>query len=320
MINIKDCILSSDDLLINAVEKLQSSFLDIILVVDTKDNLKGVITDGDIRKSILQGASSDELISKHMNKNPIVLDSMDLKKAFELSYETNLSSIPVIIENKLVSLFVRHFKTFITYEDSFVTQEKIDDSTIALIMAGGEGKRLRPYTKKIPKSLAKIGNTTLIERNIKILSQTGIKEVYIAVNYLSEKIIDRLGNGEKFNINIFYIEEKEKLGTAGPINYLKDGVISTNNNLDIKSIEEKPIKEYWCAAGIYLFTYKLLMQMLPDEISYLDMPDFIDNYLKNASNIKAFPLMPNFERWFDVANIHDLEEINNQDWPHTSEK
>ena len=366
MINIKDCILRSDDLLIDAVEKLQSSFLDIILVVDTKDSLKGVITDGDIRKSILQGASIDELISNHMNKNPIVLDLMDLKKAFELSYETNLSSIPVIIQNKLVSLFVREFKTFITYEDSFVSQEKIDDSTIALIMAGGEGKRLRPYTKKIPKSLAKIGNTTLIERNIKILSQTGIKEVYVAVNYLSEKIIDRLGNGEKFNINIFYIEEKEKLGTAGPINYLKDkkfknlivlnadivcnleykklcnfhiknkndltvvctknympinyGVISTNNKLEIKNIEEKPIKEYWCAAGIYLFTYKLLMQMLPDEISYLDMPDFINDYLKYSSNIKAFPLMPNFERWFDVANVHDLEEINNQDWPHTTEK
>ncbi len=366
MLNISDYFLSSDSTLIEAVEKLNSSIIDIILVVDDKENLLGVITDGDIRKAILLGYSHDEKITKHMNSSPVILTNTDLKEAFALSYATNLSSIPVIKDNKIIGLFIRHFKNFITHEESQISQEKIDKSTVALIMAGGEGKRLRPYTENIPKSLAKIGNTTLIERNIQILAQSGIQKVYIAVNYLSDQIINKLGDGSKFGIEISYLKEKEKLGTAGPINLIRSknfkhlivlnadivcnlqytkldifhsnqkndltvvcsknyipidyGVISANSEFEITGIKEKPIKEFWCAAGIYIFSKNALFDSLSKKNSYVDMPDLITSFLKNGYKTKAFPLMPIHEKWFDVADINDLKQINTQDWPQDYKK
>ena len=365
MLDLKECILSPKAFFVDAIKKLDSSSLDIVLIIDN-GVLLGVLTDGDIRKAVLLGAFNNDKITKHMNISPVTLDSIDLKKAFDISYETNLSSIPVVEERKLIALYSRNLKDFITFERPLVSQEKIDDSIIALIMAGGEGKRLRPYTDKIPKSLAKVGDTTLIERNLDLLCLAGIKKVYIAVNYLSSKIIDKLGNGSSYNLEIQYIKEEEKLGTAGPINYLKNeefsnlivlnadivcnlvysklssfhsrkdndltvvcsknyfpisyGVISANTKLQITKIEEKPIKEFWCAAGIYMFKKKSLKNIFSDEIKYVDMPDVINNFLENKNKIRAFPLVPNYEHWFDVANLDDLKEINTQDWAQDSFK
>jgi len=360
--NISEFVLNSEASLLDAVERLHESVIDIILVMD-KDTLLGVITDGDIRKSILLGASNEESILKHMNHSPVTLDNINLRNAFSLSYETNLGSIPVVINNKVTALFVRHLKNFITNEHFSATQEKIEKSTVALIMAGGEGKRLRPYTDNVPKSLARIGDTTLIERNLEQLAQAGLKRVFISVNYLSEMITSKLGDGSQYGLEIQYLEEVEKLGTAGPINFLKNkefnnlivlnadivcnflyskldsfhsnqnndltvvcsknylpityGVVSANTNLEITKIEEKPIKEFWCAAGIYMFQKDALLESLPKELTYIDMPDLIKKFLKKNNNIKAFPLMPKHEKWFDVADLDDLEEINNQDWAHT---
>ena len=359
MINIKECILGPDTPLLDAVDRLHKSRLNIILIIDNT-NLLGVITDGDIRKAVLKGAANDENITHYMNKSPVILHSLDLKNAFKVSYETDLGSIPVIQNNKLTALFVRHLKTFITYEYLPIPQENLDGSIIALIMAGGEGKRLRPYTDKIPKSLAKIGNTTLIERNLASLADAGLKKVYVAVNYLSEKIEEKLGDGTEYNLEISYIKEEEKLGTAGPINYLNKkefshlivlnadivcnllysklsyfhvnntndvtvvcsknympisyGVISADDKLQITEIEEKPIKEFWCAAGIYMFKKNKLKEFFSKKITYLDMPDLINQLLDKKADIKAFPLVPEQEQWFDVADLNDLKEINKQEW------
>lgn len=362
MLNISECSLGPESILIDAVEKLHTSSIDIILIINEEKHLLGVITDGDLRKSILLGAPNNDSVLKHMNSSPITLDSTNLKSAFALSYETNLSSIPVVKDKIIIALFVRQLKGFVTYEDSSNIQEKISDNTIALIMAGGEGKRLRPYTENIPKSLAKIGKTTLVERNLQLLAQAGIKKVYIAVNYLAEKIINKLNNGDQYGLEISYLKEEEKLGTAGPINLLKDvdfsnlivlnadivcdliysrlysfhvknkndltvvcsknflpinyGVITSDPELDITGIEEKPIKEFWCAAGIYMFQRETLINSFSKKTSYIDMPDLINNYLKKNYKSKIFPLMPNYERWFDVADLNDLEQINSEEWTH----
>lgn len=88
----------------------------------------------------------------------------------------------------------------------------------AIILAAGKGKRFGNLTKKLPKPLIKIGDLTLIEHNIKLLERNGFTEIIINVSYLSNLIMDFLGNGEKYNIKIDYsIEHPEPLETGGGI-------------------------------------------------------------------------------------------------------
>lgn len=113
----------------------------------------------------------------------------------------------------------------------------------AVILAGGEGTRLRPLTFEIPKSLIPIQGLPLIEHLIYFLKYNKVKNIIISIGYLGDKIKKKIGNGEKYDTNIFYAEEKEPLGTAGPIklafkkypHLLKNDFIVTNgdNLIDI---------------------------------------------------------------------------------------
>ena len=91
----------------------------------------------------------------------------------------------------------------------------------ALILAGGQGLRLRPLTLSIPKPLLPIKNKTIIEKIIDKLKANNIKIIYISLNYKSDMIKSLLGDGSKHKIKIIYLEEKIKLGTVGSIRLIK---------------------------------------------------------------------------------------------------
>lgn len=99
----------------------------------------------------------------------------------------------------------------------------------AVILAGGKGTRLRPFTYEMPKPLIPLKGKPLLQHNLDLLKSHGITEFYISIGYKGKQIKDYFGNGEKFGINIKYIEEKEPLGTAGPLKlaekYLDDTFI-----------------------------------------------------------------------------------------------
>ena len=92
----------------------------------------------------------------------------------------------------------------------------------AVIMAGGEGMRLRPITDTIPKPMVDIGGVPLLERQIQRLDKVGVRKVYLSVNYLSHVIEDHFGDGRDFGIEIRYLREQEKLGTAGALSLLPE--------------------------------------------------------------------------------------------------
>lgn len=94
----------------------------------------------------------------------------------------------------------------------------------ALILAGGLGTRLRPLTYAMPKPLLPIGDKPLLEIIINNLKKYGITNIYLSVNYKKELIKSYFKNGKKFGVNIYYLDEKSKLGTAGPIELLKDKI------------------------------------------------------------------------------------------------
>ncbi len=91
----------------------------------------------------------------------------------------------------------------------------------AVILAGGLGMRLRPFTEIIPKPLLPIGEKSILEIQIEHLKRSGFKEIFIATNYKSEYIENFLGDGSRYGVRIYISKEKKPLGTAGPITLLK---------------------------------------------------------------------------------------------------
>lgn len=96
----------------------------------------------------------------------------------------------------------------------------------AFILAGGKGLQMRPFTYEMPKSMIPINNRPILEYIVELLRNNGIKEIYIGVDYLAKKIKHHFGDGEKFGVNIKYVESKIPLGTGGALksakNFLED--------------------------------------------------------------------------------------------------
>ncbi|MDR3610255.1 MAG: sugar phosphate nucleotidyltransferase [Ignavibacteriaceae bacterium] len=92
----------------------------------------------------------------------------------------------------------------------------------AVILAGGLGTRLKPFTEIIPKPLLPIGEKAVLEVQIEALSRNGFDEIYLATNYKSDYIQNFIGNGDRYGINIIISKEKKPLGTVGPLTLLKD--------------------------------------------------------------------------------------------------
>ena len=103
---------------------------------------------------------------------------------------------------------------------------------IGLILAGGQGTRLRPITHEIPKPLIPVQGKPVILHNVEMMKRYGIKKIVLALGYKADKIKKALGNGSEYGVEFIYVEEKEPLGTAGPLllakEYLKDTFVVAN--------------------------------------------------------------------------------------------
>jgi len=91
----------------------------------------------------------------------------------------------------------------------------------AVIMAGGQGTRLRPHTDEIPKPLLPVGGKPVVEILLKQMRKTGVQHVHLAVNHRSEQIIQTIGDGRKYGLKIDYSKETVPLSTVGPLKLIK---------------------------------------------------------------------------------------------------
>jgi dTDP-glucose pyrophosphorylase len=195
---------------LQALEKLNANDILTLIIVNDQNQVVGTITDGDIRRGILKSIPMDSAISTFMNNDFIFLknEKQDLS-VIESARKKHIRLLPVLNkERKLVKLLD------LTKQKSLLPLE-------AVLMAGGRGERLRPLTDSTPKPLLKLGNKAIIEYNIDNLNKFGVENVYVSVKYLAEKIIDYLGNGEKYGLNIKYLEEKKPLGTLGSVSLIE---------------------------------------------------------------------------------------------------
>jgi dTDP-glucose pyrophosphorylase len=212
--------LQPESKILDAVEFIELHRRTMAPIVDHNNILLGVVTDGDIRRALLKDTRLEEPILKIMNQDPVIGyegDSPhDLKQKL---IQRNLEELPIVDQDKK---FITVFHVNSSFNE--ITSTDIKNFKSALILAGGEGRRLRPLTETTPKPMIEVGGMPLLERQIKTLASQGVEQVFISVNYLAEQIKEYFGNGNTFNVKIDYIHETTKLGTAGPLGLLKESL------------------------------------------------------------------------------------------------
>ena len=208
--NLDSLIVRSDVSIRECLQKIEISKIKLVFVVDDHHVLKGSVSDGDVRRWLISGNSLDVSVTSVMNVSC-------LKGSEELSREDMLLLMRL---NDIVALPI------VDSESRIIRIERKnsipDHDSSALIMAGGFGKRLGAITKDVPKPLLRVGDKSLLERLISQLVDFGFKRFYISIHYMSDMIVDFLGDGNRLGIEIHYIREDQPLGTAGCLAFLPD--------------------------------------------------------------------------------------------------
>lgn len=183
----------------------------IVLVVDASGKLVGTISDGDIRRALLRGLEMGSPITTVIHRNPFVVPpDMTRETIVQLMLANKIQQIPVVDEH-------RHVVGLHLWDQITTTQAR---PNIMVIMAGGKGTRLRPYTEHCPKPMLPVGDKPMLEHIIDRAMSQGFNHFILAIHYLGHLVEDYFGDGSKMNARIEYIREETPLGTAGALGLL----------------------------------------------------------------------------------------------------
>jgi dTDP-glucose pyrophosphorylase len=330
--------------LVDAIRSIEESRRRIAVVVDEKFHLIGTLTDGDVRRCLLDGGTLETPVSKAMNKSPrSARDGCSDGHLLKLMKNGNVLSVPIVDGEGCFKRLV-HLMELAPEEDN----GDASGLSFAVIMAGGEGTRLRTITENIPKPMVDICGSPLLERQIHTLAKTGISKVYISVNYLSHVIEDHFGNGERFGLEINYLRENKKLGTGGalsllperpdrPIVVMNGDILTTSDFGCLHSFHESHGAKVTVAAVEYHIhipfgviraegpyvqalaekpSQRFLcnagmyivspeaLDLIPSDM-FFNMTDLIEKCLESNFPVSVFPV---HEYWSDIGTPADLEK------------
>ena len=200
-----------------AMESLDKTAEKVLLVVDDSQRLIGAVTDGDIRRYILKGADLTGIIENAYNRNPIFVfkEDFDREKVKKIFTENKVDLIPILDQRRKIVDYVTWEKVF--GNDKRSENQKLDIPVV--IMAGGSGTRLEPFTKILPKPLIPVGEKPVINHIIDNFRAYGICEFYLTINRMS-KIIRAYFEEKSPDYFIGFAEEDEPRGTAGGLKLL----------------------------------------------------------------------------------------------------
>ncbi|MCC5915630.1 MAG: nucleotidyltransferase family protein [Balneolaceae bacterium] len=309
----------------------------IAFIVDDKNKLLGSLTDGNVRRGLINGAELNQAVDTIIHPNPrfIRKGNHDIEKIIQYR-EKDFKIIPILDEQDRVVNILNFHNT-----KSYLPVDVV-------IMAGGKGTRLRPLTEKIPKPLLKVGDKPIIEHNISRLSFFGMEDYWISVNYLADQIETYFGNGADRNLSIEYVHEHKPLGTAGAVsmieNFNHDYVLLTNSDIltdldyedlflnfikedadfavvtipykvnvpyavlettngHVMSFKEKPTYTYYSNGGIYMMKRKVI-DRIPRNHFY-DTTDLMKNLIEDELNVISYP---HSGYWLDIGKPEDYEK------------
>jgi len=201
-----------------ALQLLDSSAKRVLFIVKDKQ-LIGSVSDGDIRRWILKSGNLNEPVSSIMNTNPVTLPSPDKQKAFEQMKKIGISAIPVVNDrNEIQTIY------FWVEDEQSLTFDSVKAEVV--IMAGGKGERLLPYTSIVPKPLLPIGEKAIVELIIESFKKFGCDNFSLTINYKKNMIKAYFDELER-DYQISYIEEEKPLGTGGSLSFLKHKLTKT---------------------------------------------------------------------------------------------
>ncbi len=333
--NWKNTVLKPSDSIKDALKIIDAEALRIALVIDDDMRLLGVVTDGDIRRGLLQNASLDSAVSNVMNKKPITADVGTLRKDLvKLMTSKSLLAIPLVEAGRVVGLETLQRFTGRRYENP------------VFLMAGGFGTRLRPLTDTCPKPMLKVGDKPILETVLLNFIKAGFVNFYISTHYMPEVIREYFGDGSKWNVAISYVHEEQPLGTGGALGLLPDGLpelplilmngdVLTNVDFErvlefhnkhnaaatmcvrdyeyqvpfgvingeghfIRSMIEKPIQRFFVNAGIYVVSPEMRKSVVKQQ--RLDMPSLLEKFIAEGRDVLMFPI---HEYWLDIGRIDD---------------
>ena len=323
-----------------ALLRLNQLDLDMILfVVDKKRKLLGSLTDGDVRRGLLNNKSLDSNVLEFIKTCPKKLQKGNYNIEDLIKYrKENYKIIPIVDDQDKV-IDIINFRIIRSYLP-------LD----ALIMAGGKGTRLKPLTDRLPKPLIPVGEKPIIDYNIDHLLYYGIKNIKISVNYLGDKIEKHI---RKNNKEIEFIWEDKFLGTIGSAGLVKDfvhdAVLIMNSDLltnidfetfflkfkhsnadmavaavpyevyipyavmelqdsNVRGFTEKPIYQYYTNGGIYIVKKETLRKHVQSG-SFYNATDLMKDIMKSGGQIYSYPMD---EYWLDIGKHQDLEKANNE--------
>ncbi|MFM2056680.1 MAG: hypothetical protein RLY71_1065 [Pseudomonadota bacterium] len=198
----------------------------IALVVDPQRRLLGTLSDGDIRRALLKGVALEAPVAQAMHRNPTCASVGDGRAAILAAMRRRgLHQMPVLdAERCVVGLEL--------FGDFFDSPRR---PNWVVIMAGGLGTRLGALTRDVPKPMLTVGSRPILETIVRLIAEQGFERIYLAVNYKAEQIEAHFGDGAAMGIDIRYLREQERLGTAGPLSLLPEPpsapVVVTNADL-----------------------------------------------------------------------------------------
>ncbi len=336
MIPVDRIAIGPEDSLRLAMERMSAARAGLVLIVDA-GRFVGVLSDGDVRRALLNGAGLDSRASAVANQSPATVSvGAPHSEVVAVARRTGATWIPVLGALKEAVGIV-----------SSLEDEPTPTRAHVLLMAGGKGTRLMPLTRDRPKPLMPVAGRPILERTIERLAIAGFSDVTIAVNHMADRVIDHFQSVGNFGINLEFVRESEPLGTAGAVSLLSVRdcpVIVMNADLLTKvdlrravewhvservdatvcvqmyeigvpygvlkldalrviGIDEKPTLRFPIAAGITVLSPQSCDLVSPGE--RIDMPDLLERVRTRLSGgVSAFVLD---EYWMDVGRVEDYE-------------
>ena len=327
----------------DAIECINTTAVQIALVLDETGRLLGTLTDGDIRRAVLRGQGLNTVVNEVMNGNPMTASAdATREELLGIMRRHTFHHLPLVDdERKVVGLAALDSLVGIVSQENWV-----------VLMAGGLGKRLMPLTQNCPKPMLTIGGRPILETILEGFAEQGFRKFFLSVNYKAELIQDHFNDGSKWGVEIEYLHEKKALGTAGALSLLPNrpdapmivmngdlltklnfnsilqfheqnkaiatmavrsheyqvpyGVVQVNDG-SIRAITEKPTHSFFVSAGIYVLSPDVLSHIPKDE--FFDMPSLYQRLLVEGKNVAAYQMN---DYWLDIGRMHDFERAQEE--------
>jgi len=304
-----------------AMKALDKTAEKCLLVIDDNKKLLGTLTDGDLRRSILTGVKFAENISNSYTTKPTVLkqDEYNPEKAKVLLRKRKLNMIPIVNENNIVVDYV----TWSGLGEKIQPHKSFLNVTV-VIMAGGTGTRLEPFTKILPKPLVPVQEKPIIEHIIECFTKLGCSDFHLTVNYKG-RILKAYFEELQPDYSVRFIEEQEPLGTAGSLRYLvgkfNEPFFVTNCDIIIKAdytnlykFHQKGAYDVTLVASAkeYLIPYGTCNLNSDGHLSHINEKpqyDLLINTGLYVLNPEVLELIPE-NKFYHITNL--IEDVKNQ--------